>query len=484
MDTAGGGPATPEGVRGARARPAATITGIVLVGVLLIAALGAGAASLYREFYSPRAFVQHYLELLQERRTAEALAVPGVAVDSAELQSAGLPATASEALLRPDALTSLTDAEITGESADGDETQVTVSYTAGGYAGKRPSRCSTTRTRACPPVAFARSPLSVMKLTVEGSMRFAVNGFEVDKRQVSVDGADVDPTAAVPLLVFSPGLYSVDVDTAISATPGVAVLADAPLAGIPVDVQAQPTDEFISVVQSRVEDFLTTCAQQKVLQPTGCPFGFTVRNRIDDAPTWSIVQQPEVTVVPDGAGGASPRRRPSRTSSSTSARSSTAASARLKKTSRSASTARSRCCRTAPPRSSSADRPTEFRATRLVAAGRDPGVALGEASELLVVRVELEIADAVDVTVASALLTLVAPAPLDGHRDRQDERGDLADRPRHTAADVLILKRCRPPGPAHRAEPLRDHQTEFIMMAMPKKACIAMIAMSTSRRMG
>jgi hypothetical protein len=303
VDTAGGGPATPEGVRGARARPAATITGIVLVGVLLIAALGAGAASLYREFYSPRAFVQHYLELLQERRTAEALAVPGVAVDSAELQSAGLPATASEALLRPDALTSLTDAEITGESADGDETQVTVSYTAGGYAGKTTfSVQHDTNEGLLPRWRFARSPLSVMKLTVEGSMRFAVNGFEVDKRQVSVDGADVDPTAAVPLLVFSPGLYSVDVDTAISATPGVAVLADAPLAGIPVDVQAQPTDEFISVVQSRVEDFLTTCAQQKVLQPTGCPFGFTVRNRIDDAPTWSIVQQPEVTVVPDGAG--------------------------------------------------------------------------------------------------------------------------------------------------------------------------------------
>jgi len=27
-----------------------------------------------------------------------------------------------------------------------------------------------------------------------------------------------------------------------------------------------------------------------------------VRNRIDDAPTWSIVEQPVVTVVPDGAG--------------------------------------------------------------------------------------------------------------------------------------------------------------------------------------
>lgn len=300
MDIAGGGPATPRGVGAARAR---ALVVIALIGVLLIAAIGAGAASLYREFYSPRAFVLHYLELLQDRRSAEALAVPGVAVDSTELETAGLPATASEALLRPESLMTLTDATVTDERADGDRTRVTVSYTAGGYAGTTTFEVQPDTTGGLlPRWRFARSPLAVMKLSVEGSMRFAVNGFEVDKRQVSIDGADADPTAALPLLVFSPGLYSVAVDTAISSTPGVAVLADAPLAGIPVDVQAQPTTEFIGVVQQRVEEFLSACAQQKVLQPTGCPFGFTVRNRIDDEPTWSIVEQPEVTVVPDGAG--------------------------------------------------------------------------------------------------------------------------------------------------------------------------------------
>ena len=303
MDNAGGGPATPEGVRGARARRRFEIPAMILIGVLLVAALGAGAASLYREVYSPRAFVLHYLDLLQERRTADALAIPGVAVDSAQLEAVGLPATASEALLRPDSLMPLTDARVVDESSDGETTRVTVSYTAGGYAGTtRFDIEPDTGASLLPRWRFARSPLSVMDLSVEGSMRFAVNGFEVDKRQVSADGADADPSAALPLLVFSPGLYSVAVDTAISSTPGVAVLADAPLAGIPVDVQAQPTTEFIGVVQQRVEDFLTACAEQQVLQPTGCPFGFTVRNRIDDAPTWSIVQQPEVTVVPDGAG--------------------------------------------------------------------------------------------------------------------------------------------------------------------------------------
>jgi hypothetical protein len=303
VESAGGGPTAPEVAAARPRRLARDLTILGLVGALLLAALGAGAAATYRELYSPRAFVLHYLELLEDRRAAEALAVPGVAVDSAELEAAGLPATASEALLRSDALQGIGDTRVVEEVTDGDVTRVTVAYRAAAYDGR-----TTFVVRqdgwigVAPRWRFDVSPLAVVDLTVRGSMRFSVNGFEVDKRQVSVDGVDADPSAAVPLLVFSPGLYSVAVDTAISATPGVAILADAPLTGVPVDVQAEPTEEFVSVVQQRVEDFLTSCAEQEVLQPTGCPFGFTVRNRIDDAPTWSIVQQPTVSVVPDGAG--------------------------------------------------------------------------------------------------------------------------------------------------------------------------------------
>ncbi|MHC2998171.1 hypothetical protein [Microbacterium sp. HJ5] len=274
-----------------------------IVGVLLVAATVAAYGAIEKEFYSPSAFVERYLAMLANGRAAEALTVPGVVVDSAELEAAGLPPTASEALLREAALAPLLDARVVSEQQDAEVTRVTVEYEAGGYPGTTTFAIERDGSIGLAPTwRFATSPLAVMDLVVKGSMVFSVNGFEMDKRQVSVDGADADPLAAVPLLVFTPGLYSVSVDTAISATPGVAVLSDSPFHDIPVEVQAEATDEFVAVVQDKVEQFLTGCATQEVLQPTSCPFGYVVQDRIDTLPQWSIVQQPTVEVTPDGAG--------------------------------------------------------------------------------------------------------------------------------------------------------------------------------------
>ena len=285
-----------------RAPLALDLTLLGIVGVLLAGAMAAGGAVLVREFYSPSAFVERYLGLLSEGRAADALAVPGVAVDSAELEAAGLPAQSSEALLRTAALAKLTDVEIVSETTDGDITEVTVAYKAGPYPAHSTFEIESNGTIGVAPTwRFARSPLAVIDLTVLGSMSFDVNGFTVDKRQVSIDGVDADPVAPLPLLVFSPGVYSVSVDTPISSTSGVAVLSDTPLKSTTISVQAQPTEQFVSVVKQRVDDFLTGCATQEVLMPTGCPFGYTVEDRISSAPVWSIVQQPAITVQPDGA---------------------------------------------------------------------------------------------------------------------------------------------------------------------------------------
>ena len=272
--------------------------------MLLIAAIAAGVGALYREFYSPTAFVERYLSLLSDGRAADALGVPGVAVDAAALEAAGLPATASDALLRPAALATLTDVTVGEEQRrENGRVAIEVSYRAGDFPGSTTFEIERgPRIGLAPTWRFSRSPLALMELTIGGSMTFTVNRFEMDKRQVSPEGADADPLAPVSLLVFSPGIYSVSVATPVAATPGVAVLSDSPLAVVPVGIQAEATPQFVSGVQQRVEQFLTDCAAQQVLQPTACPFGYTVEERIAAPPVWSIVQQPTVLIAADGAG--------------------------------------------------------------------------------------------------------------------------------------------------------------------------------------
>jgi len=289
--------------RRARTRPLAfDLTALAIVGVLLVGALAATGAVLYQQLYSPAAFVGRYLDLLSQGRAADALEVPGVRVDASQLEEAGLPADAADALLRRDALAPLDEVEIVSTTEEEGVAAVTVEYDAG------PHRARSTFTveqagmiGVVPAWRFATTPLAVIDLTVRGAMQFSVNGFDVDKRQVHPAGTEADPLDAVSLLVFSPGLYSIAVDTAVSASPGVAVLSDKPRAEIPVDLQTEATDAFVDVVQEKVDAFLDECATQRVLQPTGCPFGFPVRNRILDEPTWSIAEQPVVALEPDGA---------------------------------------------------------------------------------------------------------------------------------------------------------------------------------------
>src|SRR5690606_8566422 len=114
-------------------------------------------------------------------------------------------------------------------------------------------------------------------------------------------GADADPVDPLSLLVFTHGVYSVTVDAAISASRDASILADSPLIHTPVALQTTPTAEFVEVVQTRVEEFLTQCTTQEVLLPTACPFGLEVQNRLASLPEWSIGAQPTVTVEPDGA---------------------------------------------------------------------------------------------------------------------------------------------------------------------------------------
>lgn len=278
------------------------LTLLLVVGLVLLAAMGAGGAALYREFYSPAAFVERYLTLLHEGRAADALQLPGVALDHDDLVDSGIVGTPTDVLLRRDALNALTDIEIVDQRTEGDETLVTATYRAGGHEGTTTFRIHQQGWIGIAPAwSFSQSPLSVIELTLRGAEEFSVNGFTLDRRQVAPGGLEAPPLEPLSMLVFSPGLYAVSVDTMISHADAVGVLADAPLVTVPLNVQTEPTAAFVETVTARVNEFLAACAQQEVLQPTACPFGLQVQNRVTSAPVWSIVSMPEISVVPDGA---------------------------------------------------------------------------------------------------------------------------------------------------------------------------------------
>ncbi|WP_337001260.1 MULTISPECIES: hypothetical protein [unclassified Microbacterium] len=286
-----------------RTRLGVDLAMLTVVGLMLVAAVGAGGATLYQQFYGPSAFVVRYLDLLSSGRAADALQVPGVALERETLEKAGISPAASEAMLRRAALAPLSDVKVESEKPAKGGTAVTVSYEAGGHAGTTTFLVDQAGWAGVTPNwRFTTSPLAVVDLTVRGADRFSMNGFEVDRRQVSAAGAEAGALDPLPLLVFTPGLYSVSVKTPISTASGFGVLADTPLAVTPLDVQTTPTPEFVEVVQQRVEEFLTKCTEQEVLQPTACPFGRIITNRLSSAPEWSIVTQPTVTVTPDDGG--------------------------------------------------------------------------------------------------------------------------------------------------------------------------------------
>lgn len=301
-DTVGARSAPPQ----RRRSRAAEAVAVIVIGALLIGASVSAFLSLNRTFWSASAFVERYVELLADGRAADALAIDGVGVDGEQLQSADLPAYAHEALLRSAALSdSITDVHATDEQVVDDVTRVTVAYRIGGDESETVFDVRQTGwSGLVPSWQFATSPLTVMNVTVQGSWRFSVNGFEVDKRQVSADGADADPAATIPMLAFVPMAYEVAVDTAATVAPPVRIDATDPLALVEADVASVPSEEFAKVVTEEARSWLSEgCGERHVLQPDDCPYGYRLENRLAPGtePTWTVTDFPEIELEPHGA---------------------------------------------------------------------------------------------------------------------------------------------------------------------------------------
>lgn len=268
--------------------------------VLLILAAVSALGALNHTVYSPAAIVKEYLEALAEDNAAVALSLAGVELSPAELEAAGLPEDISTAMLRVGVIDEApTDIRIVGSVDEGDGTHtVTASYRLGERIGE-----SSFRVRALDHLygvlarwEFAESPLQVIDVTVQHGALFTVGSLTLDTRATKTGDALSAFDQSAPYLAFAPATYEFEYEsTLLHAAPVDVTVSERERASVTLDVQ--PTEAFVNQVQAEITRYLDEeCASQRVLQPSGCPFGIVINDRVTSEPVWTIAQYPAVTL--------------------------------------------------------------------------------------------------------------------------------------------------------------------------------------------
>lgn len=270
------------------------------LGILLVGAFLAALGILNQTVYGATTFVQRYLSAIADDDLATAATTPGVALDSAQLEALGLSEDVSTAMLRAGVVDAgPEDVRVVSDQAHDDGTHtITVSYRIDTTIGE-----ATFGVRPIEPLygvlnrwEFATSPLAVIDVTAAHSPMFTVGDLTLDTRATKPEAELANFTQVTPYLAIAPASYEFEYDSQLVAAPHVSVVAE-PAARTAVTVDAQPTAAFVERVQAQLDQYLAGCAEQPVLNPTDCPFGIEIDDRITSDPVWTIVAAPTVTLT-------------------------------------------------------------------------------------------------------------------------------------------------------------------------------------------
>ncbi|GAA2032473.1 hypothetical protein GCM10009819_15640 [Agromyces tropicus] len=269
---------------------------------MVVGAFLAALGGLNQSIYGAPAFVERYLDAIASDDIVSAAATPGVRMDEGHLAAAGLPADTSTAMLRSNVIDAgPEDVRIISDEAheDGGHT-VTASY-------RLDASIVQTEFEVEPiePLygvlhrwRFSTSPLAVIQVTAAHNPLFTVGSLTLDTRATK-SGDDLTAfSQTAPYLAIAPAAYEFGYDsTLLEAVPAQVIAEPGTTAEATVD--ALPTEAFVERVQAKVDEYLEDqCASQRVLQPAGCPFGVVIDDRVVSEPVWTIVESPEVTLVP------------------------------------------------------------------------------------------------------------------------------------------------------------------------------------------
>lgn len=253
-----------------------------LVFIALALAFAATIVVLNSTLYSAKGFVGAYLDALARHDANGALGMAGVRPE----------ANANDALLRPQTLGDIGTVDFVSDTDAGGGTHSVV-YAVGGtpitfevrYTGMRLGLISTW--------SFSTSPTAVLEVTPVSTASFDANG-------VTLTGQN-GPSVESPFSVMVPSVLALSHSSVYLEAAAETVRVTVPGTVATASVTPKPSARFVSTVQKELDRVLDECATQQVLQPTGCPFGERIENRVVGTPKWSIAAYPKVTIVPASA---------------------------------------------------------------------------------------------------------------------------------------------------------------------------------------
>lgn len=259
---------------------------------LVLVAVVVGVA-INNAFFSASGFVNQYLSALARHDAASALSMPGVGDK--------ISSDTDTTLLRGSALGQISDIAIKKVSGDDQKTTVTASYKLDGKAaqGEFVLKRAGNTFGIFESWAFATPPLATSKVTVWHDAAFNVGESGAIDLRSTPSGKEASVWGGTGTYVlFAPGNYVFHrVDKYLTAEE-VTKNISTPGETLEVEVDVQATPAFNKAVQKNVNKYLDECVKQKVLQPTGCPFGYETGNRIVGEPTWSIEAYPTINITP------------------------------------------------------------------------------------------------------------------------------------------------------------------------------------------
>ena len=123
----------------------------------------------------------------------------------------------------------------------------------------------------------------------------------INENEASLNGTRVAlPEGKNSFAVFYPGTFEAHYASDYFAAPVVESVLTGPenAQDAQLSLATAATPKLVQDLGAQVNAFLDSCAEQRVLQPSGCPFSAAMDRVRDDTINWSIVKYPDVKVEP------------------------------------------------------------------------------------------------------------------------------------------------------------------------------------------